>query len=180
VSEPIVTQQPAIEPSPDTAALAALKAAHQEVLAKRSKDKARIAELEASAAALQTRATEAEARIRQLTIDGPINILCEAISVAPQALRTALESDYRIDSQSGVLTLLNASDGTPVTSEDGKPVPFQADAIKKLLLSSKDEAKLKLFNAILIASKASGAAGSPSKRGNATAPAKPTFQFGLR
>jgi hypothetical protein len=60
--------------------------------------------------------------------------------------------------------------------QDGKPVPFQADAIKSLLLGSKDEAKLKLYRAIVIANRASGAGGSSSKR--TVAPAQ-KLQFGL-
>jgi hypothetical protein len=77
----------------------------------------------------------------------------------------------------GVLTLLNSTDGKPVT-QDGKPVLFQADAIKNLLLASKDEAKLKLYRAIVIANKASGSSGATSRHAN-PAPAKPQFGLGM-
>ena len=163
-----------IEQSPE-AELATLRRTNAELMQKSATRKARITELEASAATLQAKATEAETRIRQLTIDGPINDLCESISVAPQALRTALESEYRVEMKDGVLTLLNASDGKSAMHE-GKPVPFQAEAIKNLLLGSKDESKLKLYRAIVVTSKASGAGGTDSKR--TIAPAQ-RLQFGL-
>ncbi len=165
------------EQSPEGLELATLRKANAELTQKSATRKARIAELEASASTLQAKASEAETRIRQLTIDGPVNDLCESISVAPQALRSALEADYKIEMRDGVLTLLNPADGKPVTHE-GKPVPFSADAIKGLLLGSKDESKLKLYRAIVVASKASGAAGSPSQRTAATA-SRPQFGLGM-
>lgn len=170
--------EPPIEQSPEALELATLRKTNAELTQKSATRKARIAELEANVNTLTAKATEAEARIKALTIDGPVNDLCEQISVAPQALRTALESEYRVEMKDGVLSLLNASDGKPVTV-DGKPVPVQADAIKNLLLSSKDEAKLKLYRAIVIANKASGAGGSTATpRAASTAPAA-RAQFGL-
>ena len=153
-----------------------LRRVNADLLQKSATRKARIAELEANVGTLSAKASETEARIKALTIDGPVNDLCESISVAPQALRTALESEYKIEMRDGALTLLNPSDGKPVM-RDGKPVPFQADAIKNLLLESKDEAKSKLYRAIVIANRASGSGGAPSQRIKA-APA-PRVQFGL-
>ena len=165
-----------IEQSPEALEIATLRKTNADLLQKSATRKARISELEANAATLTVKATEAETRIRQLTIDQPVNDLCEEISVAPQALRSALEAEYKIEMRNGVLTLLNPSDGKPVTHE-GKPVPFQAGAIKSLLLGSKDEAKLKLYRAIVVVSKASGASGSSSQR--TTAPARPQFGLGM-
>ena len=140
-----------------------------DLLQKSATRKARITELEASTATLTAKATEAETRISQLTIDGPVNDLCEEFQFAPQALRSALESEYKIEMREGVLTLLNPSDGKPVM-QDGKPVAFTADSIKALLLGSKDEAKKKLYNAISLRTKQSGAGGSSSNRVVAQAP----------
>jgi hypothetical protein len=170
--EPVVPVESNGEAELDT-----LRRVNQELMQKSATRKSRIAELEASVGTLTAKATEAESRIKALTIDGPVNDLCEEISIAPQALRSALESEYRIEMHDGVLTLLNPSDGKPVMHE-GKPVPFQADAIKNLLLASKDEAKLKLYRAIVVVSKASGAGFSSSKA--AIAPARrPQFGLGL-
>ena len=166
--EPVVSNSEALE-------LATLRRTNAELTQKSATRKARIAELEASVGTLTTAKTEAETRIKALTIDGPVSDLCESISVAPQALRSALESEYRIEMREGVLTLLNPADGNPVM-QDGKPVPFQADAIKNLLLGSRDEAKKKLYNAIIIANKASGAGGASSNR--VVAPTQ-KIQFGL-
>jgi hypothetical protein len=174
---PEPTQQP-IEPSPEALEVATLRKTVAELTQKSATRKARVTELEANVATLAAKATESESRIKALTIDGPVMDVCESISVAPQTLRTALEADYKIEmSKDGVLTLANLSDGKPVM-QDGKPVPFQADAIKNLLLASKDEAKLKLYRAIVVVSKASGAGGSSSKA--AIAPARrPQFGLGL-
>lgn len=167
-----------IEQSPEALEVATLRKTNAELTQKSATRKARIAELEASVGTLTTKATEAETRIKALTIDGPVNDLCESISVAPQALRSALEAEYKIElDKNGVLTLLNSTDGKPVT-QDGKPVLFQADAIKNLLLASKDEAKLKLYRAIVIANKASGSSGATSRHAN-PAPAKPQFGLGM-
>jgi hypothetical protein len=165
------------QPNNNAAELETLRRVNADLLQKSATRKVRIQELEASASTLQAKAAEAETRIRQLTIDGPVNDLCQEISVAPQALRTALEADYRIEMCDGVLTLLNPSDSKPVMHE-GKPVPFSADAIKNLLLASKDESKLKLYRAIVVVSKASGAGGMTSQRTTA-APAKPQFGLGM-
>ncbi len=164
-----------IEQTPE-AELATLRRTNADLLQKSATRKARIVELEANASVLTARASDADARIRQLTIDQPVNDLCEEISVAPQALRSALEAEYKIEMRDGVLTLLNPADGKPVTHE-GKPVPFSADAIKGLLLGSKDESKLKLYRAIVVVSKASGARGTPFQR--TTAPARPQFGLGM-
>lgn len=148
--------------SPEALELETLRRVNAELLQKNSVRKAKIADLEASVGTITAEATEAKARIKALVIDAPLNELCESISVAPQALRAALEAEYKIEMREGVLTLLSASDGKPVM-QDGKPVPFQEEAIKKLLLESKDEAKQKLYRAIVIANKASGSSGASSK-----------------
>jgi hypothetical protein len=167
-----------IEPSAEALEVVTLRKTNAELVQKSATRKARIAELEASAATLQAKATEGEARIRQLTIDGPVNDLCESISVAPQALRSALEAEYKIEMHNGVLTLLNPSDSKPVM-QDGKPVPFTPEGIKNMLLASKDEAKLKLYNAIIIANRASGAGGALSSQRATNTPAKPQFGLGM-
>ena len=164
-----------IEQSPE-AELATLRRVNSELTQKSATRKARISELEANVAGITAKATQAEARIIELTISGPFDELCQEISVAPQALRSAIESEYKIEMRDGVLTLLNLSDGKQASMPDGKAVPFKADAIKSLLLASKDDGKLKLYNAILVASKASGSAGSSSNRVSAKAP---RIQFGL-
>lgn len=164
-----------IEPN-SGAELETLRRVNTELMQKSATRKARITELEASMSTITTRATEAESRIKALTIDGPVRDLCESISLAPQALRSALENDYRVELKDGVLTLLNASDGQQATHE-GKPVPVQADAIRNMLLGTKDAEKAKLYRAIVITNKASGAAGAESKR--TIAPAT-KHQFGLR
>ncbi len=164
-----------IEPN-FAAELETLRRVNAELLQKNSTRKARISELEASVGTLTTETTEAQARIKALTIDGPVNDLCESLSKAPKTLRAALESDYRIEMRDNVLTLVNPSDGKQAMHE-GKPVPFERDAIMKLLLSTTDKEKQALFSSILIASKASGAGGSQSQR--TVAPASKRHRFGL-
>jgi hypothetical protein len=169
------------EQSPDSSELSVLRRVNAELVARHTRDKARLIDLEASAATLTTKATEAETRIRQLTIDTPVNFLCESISIAPVALRTALEAEYKIEPDTnGVLTLLSRADSKPITDNNGKPLALEPDAIKNLLLATKDEEKLKLYRAILIASKANGASDISSKRTVTPRATKPGLQFGLR
>jgi len=166
------------EQSPEALELATLRKTNAELTQKSATRKARIGELEASIGTLTTAKSDAEARIKALTIDAPVNELCESISVAPQALRSAMESDYKIEIREGVLTLLDPTDGMPVV-QDGKAVPFTADSIKALLLGSKDEAKKKLYNAIIIANKASGAIGETNTRRGTGAPSRQQFGLGM-
>ena len=79
----------------------------------------------------------------------------------------------------GVLTLLNPSDGKPVMQQDGKPVAFTPESIKNLLLASKDEAKLKLYRAIVIANKASGGASSTTRTASNATVARQNFGLGM-
>jgi hypothetical protein len=170
--------EPTLDQSPEALEVATLRKTNAELTQKSATRKARIQELETSVGTITARATEAETRIKALTIDGPVNDLCESISVAPQALRTALDADYRVElNKDGILTLLNRSDGKQVTDKNGKAVAIQANAIRNLLLETKDEAKSKLYRAIVVVSKASGGASSSSQR--TSAPAQ-RFQFGLK
>lgn len=171
MSEPVV---PPVQ-STDATEIDILRRVNADLLQKSATRKARIQELETSVGTLIAKTTEAEARIKALTIDGPVNDLCESLSKAPKTLRAALESDYRIEMRDNVLTLVNPSDGKQAMHE-GKPVPFERDAIMKLLLSATDKEKQALFSSILIASKASGSGGSQSQR--TVAPAS-KHRFGL-
>jgi hypothetical protein len=164
--------------SHDVTELETLRRTNTELLQKAATRKAKITELEASIGKLTTAKSDAEARIKALTIDAPVNELCESISVAPRALRSALESEYKIEIREGVLTLLNPTDGKPVI-QDGKAVPFTAESIKALLLGSKDEANRKLYNAIIIANKASGSGGETTAQRGTGAPSKPQFGLGM-
>jgi hypothetical protein len=174
---------PAIEPTPEALELTRLRSSTSEILQKSATRKARITELEASIETLTTRATDAENRIKALTIDAPVDHLCEEISLAPQALRTAFEADYKIElDKNGSITLLNRADDTPVM-KDGKPVPFTPDAMKALLLATKDQSKVALYSAIIVASKASGAASNGNGTQSTRAPKakqQVSAAFGLR
>ena len=171
--EPIVP----VEPNGEATELETLRKTVAELTQKAATRKARITALESNASALQVKATEAETRIKALTIDGPVNDLCESISVAPQALRSALESEYRIEMRDGVLTLLNPADGKPAM-QDEKPVLFQADAIKNLLLGSKDEAKKSYMTQSSLRTERAGLVTTCRQRAT-TAQARPQFGLGM-
>jgi hypothetical protein len=167
--------------SPEALELATLRKTVAELTQKSATRKARITELETNTATLTAKATEAEMRIKALTIDVPLDELCSDISVAPQALRSALEADFKIElDNNGTLTLLNRSDSKPVVDKNGKPLPLESDAIRNLLLETKDEAKLKLYRAIVVKSKASGAAQSSSSVHTAAPVARAQFGLGIK
>lgn len=62
--------------------------------------------------------------------------------------------------------------------KDGKAVPFEAQALTEFLIAG-DGVQSKVFKAITIVSKASGA-GSNKLENKSTAPKLPAMQFGLR
>jgi hypothetical protein len=159
--------------------LETLRRTNAELLQKSAARKSRIAELEAASTALQAKAMEAEITIHELTINGPLNSLASSISTVPDVFREFFLRDYKVEIRDGALTLLFATDGKPVM-KDGKAVPVEADAIKSLLLSSKDESKLRLYNSILIASKASGASGAKTDGRDSSTRKQPAIHFGLR
>lgn len=64
-------------------------------------------------------------------------------------------------------------------AECGKPFPFERDALIKLLLSTKDQSKLTLYNSILIASRASGAAQVVNGKHTNDAPKRASSPFGF-
>jgi hypothetical protein len=168
--------------STDATELETLRRTNGELTQKAATRKARIAELEATVATLTAKATASEARIRQLTIDAPLNELCESISKAPEALRSTLESDFKIEIRDGVMTLIDRSSDKPIML-DGKQLAFEPESIKNFLLATKDAGKKRLYDSILIVNKSSGAGGpSTSTTKTAKVPAAPMVrarQFGL-
>jgi hypothetical protein len=165
-------------PAELAAELATLRQVNAEIIAKRQKDKEKLAALEAASTALQDKATEAEATIYELTVNGPLKALATSISTVPDVFREFFLRDYKVEMVNGKLTLLS-TDGKPVMN-DGKAVPFELEAIKGLLLASKDESKLRLYNSILITSKASGAATEHTGKSKDAPVRKAGLEFGLR
>ena len=148
--------------------LETLRRTNAELVIKSHTRKARIAELEASL-------TTAQQQVNELLLNRPIKQLAAAISTSPETLIPSLLSDYKVELQ-GEELVLQTQDGKPVMHE-GKAVPFEADAVRKLLLATKDEAKLRLYNSIIIVSRASG--GGILQTGTRPEPKAP-IQFGLR
>ena len=164
--------EPIIDPvAIDAAAeLAVLKAAHQEVLTKRQKDKARIAELESAMTENQNKLAEASESLHQVTVGGPLKAMSESISQAPELWLEQFTKTHKVAMANGKLT---------IQSVDGKPlsVPFERQAIIDHLTAD-GHPQSKTFKAISIVSRASGAAAA--KGHGPKRDANPTHQFGLR
>ena len=163
------------------AELDVLRRVNGELKHKSATRKAKIAELETSSAALQAKLHASEASVRELTVNGPVRTMFADISTAPEALQESLSKDYRFELIDGKLAFLT-HDGKPVTSKDGKVIPFEQAAIRDFLLTEENEAKRRLYNAILIASKASG--GQATYQQKSSRPPvpenEPIHSFGLR
>jgi len=151
------------------AELETLRRTNAELLEKSRTRKARVGELEG-------KLTETEAKVQELIRNRPLKQLAAAISVAPDALITSFLSDYRVELE-GANLVLQTLDGKPVLHE-GKTVPFEPEAIKALLFATKDDAKLRLYNSILIVSRASGAATQSATMGKVES--KSALHFGLK
>jgi predicted RNase H-like nuclease (RuvC/YqgF family) len=157
------TQQPNDE-------LETLRRTNGELTDKNRKRKARIEELEASL-------TSAQQQVNELLLNRPIKQLAAAISTSPETLIPSLLSDYKVELLQGGELVLQTHEGKPVMHE-GVAVPFEPDAIRKLLLATKDESKKRLYESIIIVSRASGAA--TVSEGRLRPEPKAPIQFGLR
>lgn len=160
-----------------TEELETLRRTNSELVAKASTRKQRIAELETANADLQAKLTAANSTIHEFTIGAPLKTLAESISTCPDAWIENFNKTYRLKLVNGELTILSAADGKPV-EKAGKPLPFERRALIDLL-TDKDHPQSKLFNAITIASHASGAQGTSERKPTPKAVA-PKVKFGLR
>lgn len=171
----------AVESNGEDAAveLAKLRLAHNEVLAKRKRDKERIATLESDKNALQAKVTEAESALHEAQVGAPLKAMSESLSRVPELFLEQFSKHHKVEMVNGKLSLLTL-DGKPVLDKDGKNVPFERQALTQYLTSGED-AKAKVFNAITLSlSRASGAGSTASVARVQTSKPEPTIQFGLR
>lgn len=157
--------------------LETLRRTNSELVAKNSTRKQRIAELETANSDLQTKLAAANSTIHEFTIGAPLKTMAESISTIPDVWVEQFSKSYRLEVANGELTMISVADGKPV-EKAGKPVPFEREALKTLL-TDKDHPQSKLFNAITIITRASGAQGSPEHKPSPKATA-PKVKFGLR
>jgi hypothetical protein len=155
-----------------------LRRTNSELVAKNTNRKQRIAELEATVADLQGKVAERDTSLRAITIDGPLKSMAESLSNCPELWIEQFSKSYRLEMVKGELTLLSVADGKPVT-KDGKPIPFERDALTRLLTGT-DHPQAKIFNAITIASRASGGAETATRRKPTSAPSPSKMVLGLR
>jgi hypothetical protein len=166
--EPVVTVDPA--------ELETLRRTNAELVAKHARDKARLEALESGTATLQAKLTETSQSLYQATVGVPLRAMAEEMSQLPDLFLEQFSKHFKVESVKGVLTL-QTPDGKPAVDNNGKAIPFEREALTKLLTDG-DDARAKTFRAITVVSKASGAAhSSPSTR--TTAPARPQFGLGM-
>jgi len=159
--------------------LETLRRTNAELVTKNSSRKQRIGELEATVADLQSKLTTTSATIHEITVGAPLKSMAESISTVPEVWIEQFGKSYRLELANGELTVVSVADGKPIQKE-GKAVPFEQEALKSLLLDE-THPHSKLFNAITIASKASGASSAASQqRPSAAAPKPSPRRFGLR
>lgn len=158
-----------------------LRTANSELVAKNSTRKTKIAELETANAELQRTVTDRDAAIHGLTVGGPLKAMAERISTVPELWLEQFAKSYKVERVKGELTLLSVADGKPVTGKDGKPVPFETQPLTELLTTG-DDATARTFRAIVISSRASGAAsnGTLQKQQPPATAAPAPRRFGLR
>jgi hypothetical protein len=179
--EPTVTG----EQSPDSSAeLSTLRQAHQEILAKRKKDKARIAELELAAIDLQEKATKAEAAAHDALIGVPLRRMAATVSDVPELFLSEFAKYYSITPDKDGNISITTLDGKPAIDRNGKPVEFTPHSLYSLLASQAvvaggtKDARSKTFAVLMRYFGASGAA----KTSQRTSQAKkvPPFYYGFR
>ena len=165
-----------IEQSPEALELATLRKTNTELVAKHARDKQRLAELEQGTATLQAKLTETSDSLYQATVGVPLQMMAESMSSVPDLFLEQFSKHFKVESVKGVLTL-QTPDGKPVIGKDGKAIPFDRDALTKLLTDG-DDARAKTFKTFTIVNRASGSAGVEYKR--TVTPVVKSRQFGLR
>jgi hypothetical protein len=158
--------------------LEALRKQVSELTAKSATRKATIATLQATIADLQTKLSESANQLQAANVTAPLSAMCQSLSKHTAIFQEQFLKDYSVEMVNGKLAL-RSKDGKSITSDDGKEVPFERESILKLLLNSKDEEKRILYNAICIATRASGASTAFTTQNTATA-RTPVHSFGLR
>jgi hypothetical protein len=148
----------------DVNELERLRLANAQLTEKSKNRKLKIAELEAVNAAIQ-------AQLRLITVDAPMRSMAESMSTVPDLFIEQFQKSHRLEMIEGKLTIVNAEDGKPIN------VAFEREALLKHLIDEKNP-QAKTFNAILIASRASGGAAPTTQR--AAKPVTIQKRFGLR
>lgn len=160
--------------------LEALRRTVAELLAKRDKYKARIKELETSTTELQTKLSASEKSVHDLTIGVPLRTMAELQSNVPALWEEQLLKRFAVKLVDDK-PALHSLDGKQIM-KDGKPLPWEAEPIGRFLTDEQYEDS-KLFAAITVISRASGAGGSPQHRAAPQQQQKRpqvATQFGLR
>jgi hypothetical protein len=166
-----------IESPIEAAELAVLRRTNTELVAKAASRKARVTELEASIAEFQGKLSTADSTIQELTVGIPLKAMAHEISKDGNTFLEFFKRSYKLEMVNGALALLTV-DGRPVMKGD-KAVPFEREALIELLTDA-NHPQAKLFNSLLIVSKASGASGSGNPHTRSSEPKQPSVQFGLR
>ena len=159
-----------------------LRTANAELSQKAKDRKAKVTELEGKLAT-------AEASLREYQIDRPLRRLAEDISTIPDIWEMLFSKHYKLEMREGTLTVLD-SEGEPVKTADGSPVPFTSKALGDYVCSGDSEAA-KQFARLTIVTRASGSGADGGKQGTnpmsvttigkpKEEPAVPLQQFGLR
>jgi hypothetical protein len=172
MSEPITAT-----PEEMATELETLRRVNAELLTKSANRKARVTELESTVTELQGKLSEAHDSLRDVTINGPLKAMAESISFSPELWLEQFNKSHRLEMVKGQLTLQTA-DGKPVLKGE-KPVPFERQALIDLL-TNESNPQAKIFKSIIIASRATGAAGTQSSIRTTKPKNDPKPQFGLR
>jgi hypothetical protein len=150
-----------------------LRTVNVELVAKHTRDKSKITELQSSFGDLQEQLAASQKALNAAVVDVPLRNMAEKLSNAPELFLEQFAKSYRVEMQDGKLTVMSIADNKPVD------LPFERDAIAKHL-TDEQHPQATTFRAIVVTSRASGAAGSTqSLRQDATG--KPQkLQFGFR
>jgi hypothetical protein len=166
------------EQSPESPELIQLRKQVAELTAKSTTRKGRIAELEATIATLQGQLKESASALESANVTAPVKAMCASLS-KHSLFEEVFNREFSVQMIGGKLAL-RAQTGEPITTDDGTEVPFEREAILKHLFNSKDEQRRNLYNAICIASFASGANSADTTSQRTPTSPKPTHSFGLR
>jgi hypothetical protein len=161
----------------DTNELETLRRTNSELVAKNATRKQRIKELEEQVSSLEAKNTDSAKRIRDLEIGTPLKQMADSLSNVPELLIEQLQKHYAIELADGKLAL-QTPDGKPIATKDGKFVAWDQQALRDYLTGS-DNPQARVFQTLIIASRASGAGGS-THQNQRVKKDHPNVSFGLR
>jgi len=176
--EPIAAETPATVDL--TVELETLRRVNTELLAKKEKHKQALTAHETTIAELNARLTAANDTIREIRIGEPLKAMASELSNVPSLFLETFNKHFKVEMGEDGKLAVSGLDGKPLLNGKGEAVTFDRKSLGTYLTESEPASeRTKLFRAITITNKASGAIAPSTGHRNTSTPKPSLAQFGL-